>query len=136
MSEDIPLASEHAGPSHYYGDTVRILFVIAAALLFLSQFIGNPFMTSFSALILAVILVIAAGLTNPVQSWIHWVNIFLSGLCLILFGSIAITRYQETASIFGSTAIVMLLELVFLFALYSAIKTLRGTLMRDAPIIR
>ncbi len=136
MSEDIPLPPEHVGPSHYYGDTVRILFVIGAALLFLSQFIGEPFMTSFSALILAVILVVAAGLTNPVQSWIHWINIFLSGISLILFGSIAITRYRETGSIFGSTAIVMILVLVFLFALYSAIRTLRGTLMRDAPVIR
>ncbi|HRH24126.1 MAG TPA: hypothetical protein PK109_00855 [Candidatus Paceibacterota bacterium] len=136
MSEDIPLAPEHLGPSHYYGDIVRILFVVAAALLFLSQFIGEPFMTSFSALTLAVILVVAAGLTNPVQAWIHWVNIFLSGLSLILFGAIAIARYRETGTMFGSTAIVMILVLVFLFALYNAIKTLRGTIMRDAPVIR
>lgn len=136
MSEDIPLPPEHEGPSHYYGDTVRILFVIGAALLFLSQFIGDPFMTSTASLVLAIILVIAAGLTNPVQTWIHWANIILSGLCLILFGSIAITRYRETGSLFGTTALVIILVLVFLFAMYSAIKTLRGTLMRDAPVIR
>lgn len=136
MSEDIPLAPEHEGPSHYYGDTVRILFVIAAALLFVSQFIGTPFLTIGAALIIAVLLVVAAGLTNPVQTSIHFVNAVLSGVCLVLFGSIAVTRFHETDSLLGGTAIVILLVLVFLFALYSSIKTLRGRLMRNAPVIR
>ena len=136
MSEDIPLPPPHFGPSHYYGDIVRILFVVGAAFLFISQFMGNPFVTPIAALIIAVILVVAAGLTNPVQTWIHWANVFLSGLLLIMFGSIAVTRYQETGTVILSTWLVIILVLVFLCALYSSVKTLRGVLMRNAPVIK
>jgi hypothetical protein len=135
MSEDAPYIPEHEGPRHYYGDTVRVLFVIAAALLFISQFINSPFMTTMSSMVLAVALVVAAGLTNPVQAWIHWVNVFLSGFSLMLFGFIAITRYRETSTVLGSTLVVLLLVLIFLIALYTAIRTLRGALMRNAPVI-
>ncbi len=58
-----------------------------------------------------------------------------SGLALILFGFIAIARYHETGQLFGDTSIVIILVLIFLGALYSSIKTLRGVLMRDAPTI-
>lgn len=136
MSEDVPLAPAHFGPSHYYGDTVRILFVIAAVLLLASQFVGSPFLTPIAALVLAVVLVIMAGLTNPVQTWVQWANVILSAICLFLFGSMALTRYKETGDIFGENFIILLLTVVFIIGLYLATRTLRGVLMRDAPIIR
>lgn len=136
MSEDVPLPPPHFGPSHYYGDTVRILFVIAAVLLLASQFVGSPFLTPIAALVLAVVLVIMAGLTNPVQTWVQWANVILSALCLFLFGSMALTRYKETGDIFGENFIILLLTVVFIIGLYLATRTLRGVLMRDAPIIR
>lgn len=136
MSEDVPLPPPHFGPSHYYGDTVRILFVVAGVLLLASQFIGSPFLTPIAVLLLTVILVISAGLTNPVQTWIQWSNLALSALCLLLFGSIALSRFQETGDVFGQNFIILLLVIIFVGALYSATKTLRGTLMRDAPVIR
>ncbi len=136
MSEDVPLAPLPLGPSHYYGDTVRILFVVAAVLLLASQFIGSPFLTPIAALVLAVVLVIMAGLTNPVQIWVQWANVILSGICLFLFGSMSLTRYKETGDIFGGNFIILLLTVVFILALYLATRTLRGVLMRDAPIIR
>lgn len=136
MSEDAPLAPFHPGPSHYYGDIVRILFVVGAALIFLSDFLPGPFLTPIASLVISVLLIVAAGLTNPVQAWIHWINVLFSGLLLILFGSIAVARYQDTGMLALSTWLILVLVFIFICALYSSIKTLRGVLMRGAPTIR
>ncbi len=135
MSEDFIPRPEHRGVSHYYGDTVRVLFVIAAALLFISQFIPGPFVTPIATLICAVIYIVAAGLTNPVQAWIHWLNVLVAGVSLIFFGAIAIARYQALHAFSGNTLIVFALVIIFVIGLYSSIRTLRGALMRGAPTI-
>lgn len=139
MSEDIPFRSSvpHRPPKHYYGDIVRILFVVAAIILFAMQFTGIrlPF-SAFGSIIVILILVVSAGLTNPVQAWIHWINIFVSGFCLLLFGGLALSRFQTQAALFPDGVLIGVLALMFLIALYSATKTLRGILMRDAPEIR
>ncbi|MEK9161126.1 MAG: hypothetical protein AAB440_03830 [Patescibacteria group bacterium] len=139
MSEDIPFRTvgPHIGPKHYYGDLVRILFVVAAVILFTMQFTGIrlPF-SSFGSIMMVMFLVVAAGLTNPVQIWIHWVNIFISAFCLILFGGLALSRFQNQQALFPDGILIGTLALMFMVALYSAVKTLRGILMRDAPTIR
>ena len=139
MSEDIPFHVQvpHHPPRHYYGDIVRILFVVAAVILFSMQFTGIrlPFST-FGSIMMIIVLVTAAGLTNPVQAWIHWVNIFIAGFCLLLFGGLALNRFQTQAALFPDGILIGILAMMFLVALYSAVKTLRGLLMRDAPEIR
>lgn len=139
MSEDVPFRTEegHSGPKHYYGDMLRILFIIAAVILFAMQFTGIrlPFST-FGSILMILILVIAAGLTNPVQAWIHWVNIFISGFCLLLFGGLALSRFQTQAALFPDGILIGVLALMFLVALYLGTRTLRGILMRGAPEIR
>lgn len=137
MSEDVPFAVAKAriGPSHYYGDIVRILFVINAVLIFIAQFLGNAFLTPQLALLSAVALVIAAGLTNPVTTSIHWVNTILSGGGLIIAGNFVLTRFSE-GELLTKGWVVSAVTLIFVIALYSSIKTLRGALMRGAPIIK
>lgn len=138
MSEDVPFqpAPVHHTPQHYYGDVVRVLFIVSAVILFAMQFTGIqlPF-SSFGSILMILILVVAAGLTNPVQAWIHWANIFISGFCLLLFGGLSLDRYQR-GDLFPDGVLIGFLALLFLIALYSATKTLRGTLMRSAPEIR
>jgi hypothetical protein len=136
MSEDVPLAPPTYGPSHYYGDIVRILFICAAVLIILSHFVSEPFLTPFASLISAVVLVIAAGLTNPVQAWIQWLNTLISAGALLLFGSIGFTRYEETQSLVGNASIAIILTVIFIFALYLSVKNTRGLHMRNAPIIK
>ncbi len=136
MSEDIPFPVEHQGVSHYYGDTVRLLFVVAAVLIIVSMFAGAPFLAPVPAVFMAVLLIIAAGLTNPVQVSIQWVNAGLSVLGVLLFSSLALMRYQEQGGAEPSSILLFLLVLDFVVALYFAIRTLRGVLMRDAPFIR
>ncbi len=60
---------ERMEPNHYHGDYVRMLFIAAAVLLFVTQFTGDdlPF-TPGTSLIIVVALVVAAGITNPAQA--------------------------------------------------------------------
>lgn len=139
MSEDVPFrtVAPHHPPKHYYGDVVRTLFIVAAVILFAMQFTGIrlPF-SAFGSIMMILFLVVAAGLTNPVQTWIHWVNIFLSGFCLLLFGGLALSRFQNNAALFPDGILIGILAMLFLVSLYCATKTLRGILMRSAPEIR
>lgn len=134
MSEDYSLRPVAEGPKHYYGDTVRILFVVAAVLLLAAQVLGGAFITPSASLVAAIILVVAAGLTNPVQSWIHWANIFIAAIGLLVSGGAFLSRFRLGGV--GDSFVAVLLSLAFIIALYCATKTLRGVLMRDAPEIR
>ena len=127
---------EVPGPSHYYGDVVRILFVVAAVLILLAQVIGTPFLTAQAAIASAVALIIAAGLTNPVQSWIHWVNSILAAGGLLICANFVLERFKTSPNFIMDGWIVLALTVIFVCALYSAIKTLRGSMMRGAPIIK
>ncbi len=112
-----------------------MLFVVAAVLIILSQFMGSPFLAPGAALVAAVILVVAAGLTNPLQAWIQWINTLLSIGGVLFFSGIALMRYQESAAATSESLILFLLVLDFVIALYFAVRTLRGVLMRGAPEI-
>lgn len=136
MSEDTSVRPIPEGPKHYYGDTVRILFVVAAMLILIAQVMGGAFLTVSASLVAVVILAVSAGLTNPVQAWIHWANSFISAVGLFMAGSVFLTHFQTTSSITTSAIIALLLALVFMFALYTSTRTLRGVLMRYAPEIR
>lgn len=136
MSEDRQFSPDfHIGVSHYYGDIVRILFVVNAVLILAAQFLGVAFLTAPAALGAAVLLIVAAGLTNPVQAWIHWVNTLLSGIGLIISGNYVLTRYAA-GNLLTDGWLVSIVALVFVSALYSSVKTLRGVLMRSAPLIK
>ncbi len=116
--------------THYHGDHVRLLFMSAAVLLFLTNITGAelPFSTGGSIVII-VILVIAAGITNPAQMWIHWFNITLSALGVMLFGGISLASLHNGFAIFSNTGFVALLAINFLVALYFSTRTLRGLMV-------
>ncbi|MBU2103582.1 hypothetical protein KKD81_02005 [Patescibacteria group bacterium] len=122
--------SKEKAPSHYHGDVVRALFVAAAVLIFLTQFIGTslPFSTG-GIMFLIVCLVISAGITNPAQQWIHWVNVFISIIGFILFGGIALTRINSSIELLSQNTLVALLTLVFISTLYLGTRTLRGLMV-------
>jgi phosphatidylserine synthase len=140
MSEDVPYFSRqlrrHA--SHYYGDYVRILFVISAVMIFFLHFTNKTEVFPISvSLSMIVGLVVAAGLTNVVQVWTQWVNVILSGLLLILFGELTFRRFQDfNIELLLQNLMIASLSILFVVALYLAVRTLRGSLMRGAPIIR
>ena len=129
-SDSIYDPSKERRPSHYHGDVVRALFIGAAILIFLTQFIGTalPFSTG-GIMFLIVCLVISAGITNPAQQWIHWVNILISITGFILFGSIALNRLSTDIDLISRNTLVALLTLIFITTLYLGTRTLRGLMV-------
>jgi len=117
---------------HYYGNNVRVLFVVGAVVLIIAQSTGAELpMSTTGAVISAVILAIVAGITNPAQGWIHWANEFIAMFGVLLFGTSAIDHYRSGLSIFDpSFAYIETLALLSLLALYFATRTVRGFHLR------
>lgn len=122
-----PSTSVFRWPKHYHGDAVRLLFVGIAVLVFLTEFIGVrlPF-TSAGIISIILILVISAGITNPVQKWIHIVNMVIAIFGTMLFGNIALARLTVPNASFSQTGTVLVIAILFVVALYFATRTVRG----------
>lgn len=121
-------ASHRPAIPHYHGDAVRGLFLVSALVLIVAQSTGAelPFPTA-GAVIAAVALVIAAGITNPREPWIHWVDAVLALMGTFIFGTAAVEHYRARMSLFDpSFAYVEALALLSLFALYFTTRTIRG----------
>lgn len=118
---------------HYHGDAVRGIFVVSAILIIVAQSTGaNLPLSTTSAVIAAVMLVVAAGITNPKVRWIHWVNSFLAMFGTILFGMPAVAHYRSGLSVFDTSFIyIEALTLLSLMALYFTTRMVRCLLMRD-----
>lgn len=117
---------------HYHGDNVRVLFVVSAVVLIVAQSTGAELpLSTTGAVISAVLLVVVAGITNPAQGWIHWLNAFIAIIGTLLFGTAAIDRYRSGLNIFDSSfAYIEALALLSLIALYFTTRTIRGFHMR------
>lgn len=117
---------------HYHGDGVRILFVVGAMILIVAQSTGASLpLSSFGTVLAAVFLVIAAGITNPMQYEIHWVNALLSIAGTVLFGTTAVESYRTGINVFDSSFLyVEALALISLLALYFTTRTIRGIIQR------
>jgi len=117
---------------HYHGDSVRVLFFISAIVLIVAQSTGAELpLSTFPTVVLAVVLVVVAGVTNPAQSGIHWLNALIAIAGTLLFGTSAIDHYRAGSSIFDSSfAYIEALALLFLVALYFTVRTIRGFYLR------
>jgi len=118
---------------HYHGGETRVIFVISALVLIVAQSTGAIIpLSPFMAVLAAVALVIAAGVTNPNHSGIHWANAFLSVMGTLLFGTAAINNYRAGVSFIESSFIyVEALALLSLLALYFTTRTIRGIKQRS-----
>jgi|SRR3989344_4116856 len=117
---------------HYHGDAVRVLFVVSATLLIVAKSTGIDLpLSTFATVATAVVLVVAAGITNPAQFWIHWTNAFLAAYGTILFGMTAVDNYRAGIRILDSSFLyIEALALLSLIALYFTTRTVRGIHMR------
>lgn len=122
----------HRRVGHYHGDEVRVIFFIGAIVLVVAQSTGaNLPLTTTGAVFSAILLVIAAGVTNPAVSWIHWANAFLAILGSLLFGTTAVEYYRAGLSIFDpSFTYIEALAILSLVALYFTTRTIRGRMQR------
>ncbi len=88
-------------------------------------------LATFGTVTSAVLLVIAAGITNPAEGWIHWLNALVAVWGTLLFGMSAVEHYRSGISIFEpSFFYIEALALLSLIALYLTTKTIRGFRLR------
>lgn len=117
---------------HYHGDEVRVIFVISAFVLIVAQSTGADLpLSTIGAVLSATILVIAAGITNSLLHWIHWVNALLAIIGTLLFGSTVVGNYRAGENFFDPSFIFLeTLALLSLIALYLTTRTIRGKLIK------
>ena len=131
---DIPLrVSPPREIPHYHGDTVRALFVVGAVLLIVGEGMGAALpLPPIGAVVFAIILILAAGITSPAQAWIHWANAVLAAGSAALFGWSAVSWYRAGQVLYDPTsfAFALAIALTSLMALYLATRTIRGMTLR------
>ncbi|MDE1919314.1 MAG: hypothetical protein KGH56_01300 [Patescibacteria group bacterium] len=117
---------------HYHGDAVRVLFVVSAVVLIVAQSTGAELpLSTLGTVGSAVILAIAAGITNPMQYEIHWANALIAVLGTLLFGTTAVDHYRAGMSFFDPSFVyVEALALLSLISLYFTTRTIRGITQR------
>lgn len=115
---------------HYYGDIIRILFFISAIIMLLTlPWLQTAIPVSIYISMLAImVLLLIAGLTNPVQQYIAVINVVVSTSGLVIFEYFAATTYTTADTLFF--LVNQTLAVLFLFAFYYAVKTLRGEVLR------
>src|SRR3989338_10316796 len=119
---------------HYYGDSVRTLFIIGGLIMIVSY----PFFSSFIkapiafSIIGVTALAIFGGLMNPKQKWIMAINTIISIGALAIFEYAAVYTYLNLSPTQGMHVaffwVNQLLSLLFFFSSYLSTKTLRGAL--------
>lgn len=117
---------------HYYGDIIRVLFVISGLIMvasypFFSIFIKVPILISIIA---SISLAVFGGLMNPKQKWIMILNTIISIIGFIIFEYMAVYTYLNLVPTKNIHIIFFwtnqILALFFFFASYLSTKTVRG----------
>ncbi|MEQ1849801.1 MAG: hypothetical protein ABL890_04385 [Candidatus Peribacteraceae bacterium] len=121
---------------HYYGDIVRkFFFAIALVMLitypFLKERIEYP---DFVSVLGMLVMVLLAGLVNPLVKWMTYVQATISILGFGLFEYYAISNIALADVLFWTNQI---LALLFFCAVYFSIKTARASFLhQQAETIR
>lgn len=122
--------------THYYGDIVRRLFLIAGVVILVSL----PFVWDLSPLaallssVVVMILVLEAGVTTPKKEWTAYVNAVISGVGLVIYELFAVYNYSHYQASVSNVALFLLSQIIatiFLFALYFASKTMRAMVLHE-----
>ncbi len=115
---------------HYYGDTVRSLFMFSAITMAILLPVVKPVLTMPTAVsIIAILLLgIFSGLTNPKQQWVIGFNSAIAIVGFLVFEYYGINAFVDGEEFFF--VINQMLALIFLFAIYYNTKTLRVMLKK------
>jgi len=122
------MPSLHAGPSipHYYGDYVRQIFMLNAAVML----VFSPFLASAvpGTLIFeiggAIVIAILGALTNPAKQISMLANAIAAGVGILTYELLALNAFSGGAMI--GFIVREAVAVAFLFALYFSLKTLRN----------
>lgn len=121
---------------HYHGDLVRQLMLGAAALIILAI----PMISKLSLLqtplelIAAITLIVCASVTTPRRIAPFFVDAIVCAIGLVIYEPLAIAAYQG-----GDLVLFVVYEalaLIFVFALYFSVKSIRGMTMRKEMVMQ
>jgi hypothetical protein len=130
------IVPQHRSQPHYHGDEVRDLFLVSALIIIFAKSTGAELpLSTTGAVASAALLVIAAGISNPKQVWIHWFNALLAVIGTLLFGRAAVAHYSVPGAnlVEPSFIYVEALALLSLIALFFTTRTIRGILLHQRP---
>ncbi len=115
---------------HYYGDEVRMIFLIMAVVIlimtpfFMDQIPLPAYFSVFGVLVLSML----AGLTSPKAKPITYFNFLVSLVSLLVFGYEVIASFDKSFSMFFVANLV--LAVLSVFSVYFSSKTLRGMVLK------
>lgn len=128
---------EQKPPEHYYGNSVRTLFIITGILMVVSL----PFFSSllniplYVSLIAILGLAVFGGFLNPVQKWIIVANTVISVAAFVGFEYYAVHTYKslppDVPLHVAFFWINQAFALLFFLAVYLSVKTLRGKILKN-----
>ena len=117
---------------HYYGDTVRKLFLVGAVVILLATPLFSHLFAplAFLPLFVVVGLGVLAGLISPTQKLVAFLQTCVSAIAVVGFGLYSVLLYAVPGHVDWHRNVLLLLavflSLNFLFALYYRSKALRG----------
>lgn len=117
---------------HYYGDVVRKLFLIAGSIMLLGTPVFNRILPVSELVSIGAIafLAFSAGFTSPTKKSSALFNVCVSLGAFFVFEYYAITTYMIQSHSDPYRIVLfwvdLTLALIFLFAFYYSVKTLRG----------
>lgn len=125
---------------HYYGDIVKRLFLAAGIIIVFSTplffHLVPKLMVVVFSLIVAVAFILLAGYTSPLKKRVVELDIISSVLAIILFGISAFLAWRADHPDWHRVFFFLLLSglgLIFIFALYYSVKSLRGMSSSKEP---
>lgn len=116
---------------HYYGDAVRVLFMIAAVLML----VGAPFyaynlQTDLPFIVGGTVaLVCFAALTTPWKQWVVLLDAVISGVGFIVFELWALNEFNDSTQV--ATLLRQALAIIYMFSFYYSMKTFRAMLLHQ-----
>jgi len=126
--------SKQVIPAHYYGDTIRGIYIVAG----LFMILGYPFFSNLLGLpivipVVAILMLgIFGGLLSPNQSWVMKVNVVISVIALFVFEFYAVQSFN--GGIRGAGPVFFwgnqILAFLFFIAVYLSVKTVRGVVLK------
>ncbi|MEK7133944.1 MAG: hypothetical protein AAB804_02640 [Patescibacteria group bacterium] len=116
---------------HYYGDAARQLMLGAAALMLIaSPLYGNSLRLEFPFIVVgALIAATFAALTNPRDLWVSVGDAVVSGVGVVAYATWGIFEYDVINPI--AFVLRLVVGVLFLFAFYFSMKTVRAFLLRQ-----
>jgi hypothetical protein len=122
---------------HYYGDSVRTMFVISAIVYAISIPLFGSLLPIdvYAGVGVVLLLVFLAGITNPHSKILMFANVAVAGIGAYLMQTAAISFFDTDSSILFFLR--QLVALLLLFAFYQSIKSVRNMMLGkigDEPV--